>query len=145
MALKVTYGFAGPVTDVHAVLDDFWSNFRFRDDVLGEPLDEIEGPVPAEVRRFAEELVVGIADHLEPIDGAISSLSTNWTVGRMARVDRALLRLAAFELLYCPDTPASVILNEAIEIAKRYGTKESPAFVNGLLDQLAKTHRKELR
>lgn len=142
IALKMLYGLQTPVTDIHAVLDDFWANFRFRNDVLGEALEETDHPVPAEVRRFAEQIVVGIADNLEAVDAAVARQAKNWTLERMARVDLAVLRLGAYELLFCPETPASVVLNEVVEIAKRYGTKESPSFVNGILDQVANAHRK---
>ncbi|NIQ93926.1 MAG: transcription antitermination factor NusB [Desulfuromonadales bacterium] len=138
IALKMLYSLQTPVTDIHAVLDDFWANFRFRDDVLGEALDDADLPVPAEVRRFAEQIVVDIADKREDVDAAISRHARNWTLDRMARVDLAILRLASYELLYCPETPASVVLNEAVELAKRFGTKESPSFVNGILDKVAR-------
>lgn len=142
MALKVIFGFQG-LDDVHAVLDEFWKNFRFHDDILGEALDEVETPVPSEIRLFTEELIVGLADHLPEVDAVIREKAKNWSLDRMARVDLAIMRLATYEILYCPQTPANVILNEAIEIAKRFGTKESPSFINGILDQVARTCRKE--
>lgn len=141
-ALKILYSYQPQAADIHAVLDDFWANFRFRDDILGEALDEAEEPVPAEVRRFAEQIVVGIADNLAEVDAAIGRQARNWSLDRMARVDLAILRLGTYELLYCRETPASVVLNEAVEVAKRFGTRESPSFVNGILDQVARAHRK---
>ncbi len=77
----------------------------------------------------------------EELDSLIKELSTNWALERMARVDVSLLRLGAFELLHRPETPVSVIINEAVEIGKRYGTKETPAFVNGILDKISRLHR----
>jgi N utilization substance protein B len=74
-------------------------------------------------------------EHQSEIDALIGKASRNWRLERMARVDRNLLRLAVYELKYCSDVPAKVAINEAIEIAKRYGTAESPAFVNGILDR----------
>ena len=83
----------------------------------------------------------GVADYLERIDGMIEELSTNWALDRMARVDLSLLRLAAYELMARPDVPASVAINEAIEIGKIYGTKDTPAFVNGILDKISRACR----
>jgi N utilization substance protein B len=79
--------------------------------------------------------VGGVRAHLAEIDELLGRVSRNWRLERMARVDRNLLRLAIFELKFSADVPAKVAINEAIEIAKRYGTAESPAFVNGVLDR----------
>jgi N utilization substance protein B len=140
LALKVIYGLQDHDVPVEVALADFWQSFRFQDDVLGEPA-EGGAQVQAEVRRFAEELVLGVAEHLEQIDGVIEEHSTNWALDRMARVDLSLLRLATCELLYRPDIPTSVIINEAVEIGKRFGTKETPAFVNGILDKISRICR----
>jgi N utilization substance protein B len=86
-------------------------------------------------RPFADQLVHGVRAHLAEIDALITRASRNWRLERMARVDRNLLRLAIYELKHSPDVPAKVAINEAIEIAKRYGTADSPAFVNGILDR----------
>ncbi|MEJ2520750.1 MAG: transcription antitermination factor NusB [Desulfuromonadales bacterium] len=143
MALKVLYSLADHEGgSLQAVLEDFWKNFRFRNDVLGDVVDEQETPLPAEVRSFAESLVCGVAENLEAIDRELSSYSTNWALDRMARVDLAILRLAGFELIYSPEVPHNGVLNEAIELAKRFGTEESPSFINGVLDHLAHQHRR---
>jgi len=89
------------------------------------------------VQDFADELVQGVAQHLEEIDALLGRFSTNWKVSRMALVDRNILRVACFELLHRPDVPPKVTLNEAVEIAKRYGSTDSSAFVNGILDRIA--------
>ncbi len=141
LALKIIYSLQDQDTSIDEVLADFWENFRFRDDVLGDPLDEFQKPVSPDVREFAEGLVRGVSDHLEKIDQMIADLSTNWALDRMARVDLSLLRLAAYELLCCPDVPASVVINEAIEIGKVYGTKDTPSFVNGVLDKIFRACR----
>src|SRR5262249_32558407 len=86
-------------------------------------------------RAFANQLVRGVRAHLQELDAELARASRNWRLERMARVDRNLLRLALYELKYSEDVPAKVALNEAIEIAKRYGTAESSAFVNGILDR----------
>jgi len=122
-------------------LDDFWREFRFRDDILGDALEEADQIVSPDVRAFAEELVQGVYDQLETIDETLHSYSTNWSLERMARVDLALLRMSAYELMYRPDIPINVIINEAVEIGKRYGTKETPAFINGILDRISRTCR----
>jgi N utilization substance protein B len=86
---------------------------------------------------FAETLVGGVASRLEELDQLIEKASVNWRVSRMPVVDRNILRMAAFELLISQDVPASVSINEAVELAKRFGDKESRAFVNGILDRIA--------
>ncbi|MDO8461600.1 MAG: transcription antitermination factor NusB [Deltaproteobacteria bacterium] len=91
-----------------------------------------------EVRTFAMELVDGTTEHLKEIDDLIEKQSTHWRLARMAVVDRNILRLAVYELLYGREIPVSVTLNEAIEIAKKFGTEESGSFINGVLDQIAK-------
>jgi N utilization substance protein B len=142
MALKVLYSLADHEGgSLDHVLMDFWKNFQFRNDVLGEAIEDSETSLKPEVRHFAERLVCGVAENLERIDQELSSYSTNWALDRMARVDLALLRLAAYELIYCHDVPHNVVINEAIEIGKRFGTEETPAFINGVLDHLSLQHR----
>jgi transcription antitermination protein NusB len=87
-------------------------------------------------REFAEALVQGVMDNRQAIDQAILARSKNWALTRMPRVDLNIMRLAAYELMFKRDIPKKVSINEAIEIAKKYGDKESPAFVNGILDEL---------
>jgi N utilization substance protein B len=100
-----------------------------------EHLDE---PVDSDAHEFGTRLVKGVLEKAAEIDDLIASYSTNWKVSRMATVDKNILRLAIFELLHCPDIPIRVTLNEAVEIAKRFGTAESGAFVNGILDNIAR-------
>lgn len=95
----------------------------------------------AESRAFGEELVRGVHDHLDVVDEMLGRCSINWRVPRMARVDRNILRLAAYELLHRTDIPPRATLNEAVEIAKRYGDEDSASFVNGILDRVAKLAR----
>lgn len=91
-----------------------------------------------EIRKFAEELVKGTLEKLKDIDALIEKLAENWILGRMAAVDRNILRFAAFEILYRKDIPSAVTINEALEIAKKYSSSESAPFLNGVLDRLAK-------
>jgi transcription antitermination protein NusB len=92
---------------------------------------------------FADELVIGCARALEDIDARIRSVSKHWRLERMSRVDRNIIRLAAYELMHATDIPRRVTLNEAVELAKRFGNEESPAFVNGVLDRIADDVGKE--
>lgn len=142
MALKVLYSLADHEGgSLENVLGNFWNSFQFRNDVLGEAVDDDSISMSPEVRSFAERLVCGVAENLERIDRELNSFTTNWALDRMARVDLALLRLAAYELLCCPDVPHNVVINEAIELGKRFGTLETPSFVNGVLDQLSQQNR----
>jgi len=141
LALKAIYGLHDGDAEPASFLQEFWANFRFRDDILGEPQDEPVAEVPQEVRAFAEDLVIGTLGNLGRIDQVLGEFSTNWSLERMSRVDLALLRMACYELLFRSDVPPSVVLNEAIEIGKTYGTKETPAFVNGILDKVSRTYR----
>jgi transcription antitermination protein NusB len=88
-------------------------------------------------QTFARELVAAAAEHGSQIDALIGSASKNWRIDRMSRVDRNILRLGACELVAFRDVPVKVVINEAVELAKRFGTAESSAFVNGVLDRIA--------
>lgn len=107
-------------------------------DGLGEFLRE--GADDEEVRLFAEDLVRGIQDQMKSVDDAIAAAAKNWELGRLAAVDRAILRLGAHELLNRPDVPPKAAINEAIKLAKMFSTADSGAFVNGVLDRI-KTER----
>ncbi|WP_437575709.1 transcription antitermination factor NusB [Sorangium sp. So ce887] len=96
-----------------------------------------ETPGDPEGRAYADEVAIGVAKDLAAVDEAIRKASTNWRLERMARVDRNVLRLGAWELMNHPEVPRAVILDEAVELAKRYGSEESGAFVNGVLDRVA--------
>jgi transcription antitermination protein NusB len=115
----------------------------FAIDATSAPPDEVirdfwrEMPGDAEGRSYADELVRGVVSGIEATDALIRAASTNWRLERMNRVDRNLLRLGAYELAHRPDVPRAVILDEAVELAKRYGTDDSGAFVNGVLDRVA--------
>jgi len=92
--------------------------------------------VPEPSRVFAQELVDGTIAHQEEIDQTIASYAQDWTISRMANVDRNVMRLATYEILFRSDIPGRVSLNEAIELAKRFGGEESAKFVNGILDRI---------
>jgi len=90
-----------------------------------------------EGREYAEELARGVVEKSAQVDDMIRKVSEHWRLERMPRVDRNILRLSAYELMFMPDVPRRVTLNEAIELAKRYGGEGSAGFVNGVLDRIA--------
>jgi N utilization substance protein B len=104
-------------------IDLFWRSF-------------VDGVDP-EGRGYADEAVRGVAAAQEELDRQITASSTHWRIERMTRVDRNLLRLGTWELVHRPDVPRAVILDEAVELAKLFGTDESSAFVNGVLNRVA--------
>jgi transcription antitermination protein NusB len=120
-ALQMLFALEASGAEVDRVIVDYW----------------LETPGDPEDRLYADELVRGVSGDLEQTDARLRAASKNWRIERMTRVDRSVLRLGAFELAHRPDVPRAVILDEAVEIAKRYGTEESGAFVNGVLDRVA--------
>lgn len=107
--------------DVEQAIRDFWR------ELPGDP----------EGREYADQLVRGVRQGLAGLDERIRAASQNWRIERMARIDRNALRLGAYELQTQPDVPRAVILDEAVELAKRFGGEESSKFVNGVLDRVA--------
>ena len=91
---------------------------------------------PEQLVPFLQKLVWGVLDRQAELDRLIEKYSMNWKISRMACVDRNILRIAAYEMLFCEDIPPKVTINEAIEIAKRFGTEESGAFINGIVDSI---------
>ncbi len=94
-----------------------------------------------QMRAMAERLAVGARSRAPELDAAIAEAATHWRLDRIAPVDRTILRLGAFELFAEPDTPAAVVLDEAVELAKRFGEADSPSFVNGVLDAIRRRAR----
>ena len=104
--------------------------------------EQLEGgidarPADAEEIEFAQRVAGGVEARRDEIDALIEQASLNWRLARMPVVDRNILRLATYELVACEDVPVSVSINEAVELAKRFGDKDSRAFVNGILDRIA--------
>jgi N utilization substance protein B len=133
IAFQILYALdANPGADPRSATASFFSD-------LGEG-DEEEGhrPEPAD-REFAERIVREVSARRDELDQELGRVSRNWRVERMARVDRSILRLALWELKHEPDIPARVSINEAVELAKRFGAAEASGFVNGLLDAALKT------
>ncbi len=123
LALKLLYGFDLLPRDVDATLKEFWSLTRY----------------PEGIRTFAEQLVRGTLNHKQKIDAFIAKNAINWSIERMAVVDRNILRYAVYELLYEDVIPPKVTINEALDISKKYGTPKSSAFINGILDHIHHT------
>lgn len=96
-----------------------------------------------DVLSFAQQLFDGVAEHRDELDAKIADVAENWHIHRMAVIDRNLLRLGTFEFMYLADVPPKVSINEAIDLAKRYSTADSGAFVNGILDKLRSQLRPE--
>lgn len=122
LALKFLYQTEFNEGDFEAQLDGFWSGVSIQDDI----------------RIFTKDLVEQTLNHKEEIDRMLMRYSQNWTLDRMPVIDRNILRLGVGELLFSPNIPPKVVINEAVEIAKKYGNEESPDFVNGILDKIFK-------
>jgi len=126
-ALQILFGLDWTADSVEHALEHYWAHFA--------------GERPAAydfVRRQCQDLVQGVANHLTEIDRRLQASSHHWKLGRMGVVDRNIMRLATFELMFRAErAPRKVVLNEAIEIAKKFGSEDSAAFVNGILDRVA--------
>lgn len=117
---------------------------EFRNDRIETVLEEVLAKEKSDsIRKDVERYVKGIYERLNVIDEKISSCLENWTFDRLSCVDRCVLRLGTYELLYEPDVPVQVTLDEAIELAKKFGTENSGRFVNGVLDRIAKQYVSE--
>lgn len=119
-ALKILYRIEISKELVESSLEDFWSRESFSD----------------QIKDFANTLVKGTHENLTKIDSIISRYTDNWEIKRMAVIDKNILRMGTFELLYRDDIPYKVSINEAIELAKKYGDVDSGKFVNGILDKI---------
>jgi N utilization substance protein B len=112
----------------------------FQLDLTGEQAQDVfpsfwtAQPSAFEIKEFAERLVLGVTARRRGLDRVLAGSSENWRIDRMAVVDRNVLRMAVYELFFEPDTPAAVVIDEAVEVAKRFGGDESGAFINGVLD-----------
>ena len=119
LALQILYQIEMSEGDAEENFNLFWQHFN--------PSDEL--------KEFSQKIVKGVCQHREEIDTLIEKNSEHWRLKRMTIVDRNILRSAIFELMYCPDTPTKVILNEAIELGKKFSSEKSGSFVNGVLDK----------
>lgn len=105
------------------LFENFWKDIKENDDV----------------KEFANNIVIGTRKNITTIDKSIKKSAEHWSIERMAIVDRNILRAATYELLYRPDIPPSVIINEALEISKKYSSEDSSSFINGILDKIQRS------
>lgn len=122
---------------------DFVFESLFRDDSTEDAFDDALAARDIQVGEYAEKLIVGVRDHVDELDGLIEANLKGWKKNRISRISLTILRIAVFELLYSEDVPASVSINEAVELAKSYATAEDGSFVNGVLGSIAKTLEKK--
>jgi N utilization substance protein B len=128
IALKVFYAWEMTKEDMPDCLTKYWTaNEKVTDDI----------------KQFTEQLVLGVWERRAEIDTIIAKYAMNWEISRMATIDRNVLRMATYELLYVADIPPKVAINEGIELAKKYGDRDSGKFVNGILDKISKTEKRE--
>ena len=126
-ALQILYQIDLSRENAGDALELFWGNFQ----------------VSEGAREFSDKLVLGVCRHQQKIDRAIEKYSANWSLQRMSKVDRNVLRLAIFELFYCHDIPPKVTLNEAIDLGKKFGSEKSGSFINGILDSVSVSINKD--
>jgi N utilization substance protein B len=148
IALQVLYELDVLKMDTQEAVDLFWDHFTAAEEALEPFWDYFRKPkdakkhvskvfgAPQDARPFSTLLIEGTWRHRRQIDKLISSCSEHWSISRMSKVDRSILRMAVYELLYCDDIPPKVTLNEAIDLGKAYGSENSGSFINGILDAL---------
>jgi len=126
-ALQILYQYEINPQSVEEVAESFW--IRFPD-------------TPEQVRQFSEYLVRGVVEHLTEIDPSIEKYAQNWQLKRMAAIDRNILRLSVFEIIYSGEIPPKVSINEAVNMAKKFSQQDSGKFVNGILDRISHAAQK---
>ncbi|MFH1079117.1 MAG: transcription antitermination factor NusB [Pseudomonadota bacterium] len=148
VALQVLYELDMVKTDVQEAVSLFWNHFTAPEEFLEPFWDYFDSPengrkqriksmaVSSDAKLFSSLLIEGAWLKRHEIDRVISDCSEHWSISRMSKVDRSILRMAVYELLYCDDIPPKVTLNEAIDLGKTYGSENSGSFINGILDAL---------
>ena len=142
-ALQVLYQLDINQSELGEVLADFWKD---RSDLAlssEEKMAVEQDKKDSQIRQYTENILNGTLKNLETVDRLIERFAENWEISRMAYVDRNIMRLATYEMMYSDDIPVKVAINEAVELAKRYGESDSSKFVNGILDKIAKTECKK--
>ncbi len=127
IALQVLYQREFNRRGIDEALSLFWNNF-----------EALKGAMD-----FSERIIRGVEEHRDELDRIIEKYSSHWKIGRMAHVDRNILRIAIYELLYCNDIPPKVAINEAIDIGKKFGTEDSGSFINGILDKVKSEEKRQ--
>jgi N utilization substance protein B len=126
---------------------EFTLQILYQHDMVDTPVEEAielfwrDIQAPREVYDFSNRLVYGVLAHRDEIDKLLARYSENWSLERMNGVDRNVLRIAAYEILCCDEIPKNVTINEAVEIGKRFGTEDSGAFINGIIDKIARDYK----
>lgn len=126
-ALQMLYQF-DVSNDFEHLINEFWSN----------------KDVPDDVKEFTNNIVEGVVKNLHIVDNLLVESAENWSIDRMALVDRNIMRIAVYELLFIKEIPVKVTINEAIEIAKRFGGEESSSFINGILDRIIRDNKEKV-
>lgn len=127
IALCILYEFDIIKRDPKDLIISFYNNYTHKE----------------ETRKFSSQIVEGVIQNIGEIDPVIKKYAKNWEIKRMAVIDRTILRMGTFELLFTLDIPPKVSINEAVELAKKFGDIDSPRFVNGILDKIYKTENKK--
>ncbi len=129
LALQFLYETDGDIKDLHVRINSFYSEFASESLIRDGFTKDI-----SQIYDFFFDISQGTLLNLGKIDNIIRTVSKNWSLERMSRIDRNLLRLSVYETIFHPETPKSVIINESVEIAKKFGNDDSPPFINGILD-----------
>ena len=120
--MQILYQLEVNPLDTHEALESFWEH----------------SAASGQVKEFTTRIVEGVQQHREEIDRLIRKHSEHWRLERISATDRNILRMGVFELLFCDDIPVKVALNEAVDLGKKFGTEESGAFINGILDKISR-------
>lgn len=126
-ALKILYMYEMRQENIDLIVDEFWKEYPEKDE---------------EIKEFATTLTKRTINNIKVIDKKISEVALNWKIERMSAIDRNILRMGSFEIMFLPEIPPAVSINEAIELAKKYGTEDSPKFVNGILHKIKEENLK---
>ena len=135
------------VDALQAVFDEFWANqLRLKVEETEETVDDAtftgawrDRVAEKRIRQFTERIVRGVRENLAAIDAPLAKYAANWNIHRMGGIERNVLRMGIYELLFrAKDVPVAVVINEAVDVCKFFGTRESGRFVNGILDRIAK-------
>ncbi len=127
LALRMLYQFETNGNDPEHALARYCESFPYQQDIVS----------------YADSILSGVKQEREKIDAYIERACDNWKLGRITYVDKGIMRLSIYEMLFSPDVPPKVAIDEAIELAKKYGSEDSGEFINGVLDRIMKDHYKE--
>lgn len=133
LSLQFLYETDGDLKDLGVRINSFYNEFA-SESLIRDGFKKDT----SQIYDFFFDISQGTLLNVEKIDNIIRTVSKNWSIERMSRIDRNLLRLSVYEIMFHPETPKSVIINESVEIAKKFGNDESPPFINGILDAALK-------